>query len=114
MRLRLLKRRLDEPNEVALRPSAGDGLDRLSALEDRQRWHRHNPVRASGLRVFVDVELDDADLVAHLHGDLFEKRLYLAAGRAPFGPKVDEHDMSDWSTSLTKLASVTALVVPTN
>src|SRR4051812_42821349 len=65
-----LKSRLDEVDQGALGLGAGDRVDRLTALEDGQRGHRHHPVGAGGLGVLVDVDADDLDLVAHLLGDL--------------------------------------------
>src|SRR5690606_14390993 len=50
--------------EQALRLGAHDLLDDLAALEDVHRRDLHDPVLPGGLRLLVDVELDDADLVA--------------------------------------------------
>jgi hypothetical protein len=41
--------------------------------------------------VLIDIELDDLDLAVELLGDLLERRRYLPAGAAPFGPEVDHH-----------------------
>src|SRR3954468_12056961 len=86
--------RSDEVGEVvedrALRLGADDALDRLAALEDRHGRDRHDLVVAGDLRVLVDVELGDGQLVAVLGGDLLEHRGDHLAGPAPLGPEVDE------------------------
>src|SRR2546423_12548885 len=82
--------RLDELDQVTLWPRAGDRLDRLAALEDGQGGYRQDAVVARGVRVGVDVQLDDLRLVAHFPGDLLEDRGHPQAGPAPFGPEVDQ------------------------
>src|SRR5262249_52386226 len=63
----------------------------LAVLEQHQRRDRHNAVLGGCIRVLVDVELDDLDLVAELTSDLFKRRRDHAAGTTPFRPKVYDH-----------------------
>src|SRR5438128_2254148 len=56
----------------ALGLGADDALDRLAALEDRHGRDRHDLVVAGDLRVLVDVQLGDRQLLAVLGRDLLQ------------------------------------------
>src|SRR5690606_2200880 len=79
--------------ERGLRLGAHDLLDDLTVLVDVHRRDLHDAVLLRHLRVLVDVELDDVDLVAVLLGDLLEDRRDHAARAAPLGPEVHEHGL---------------------
>src|ERR1700712_3382528 len=68
---------------------ADDRLHDLAAEVDVHRRDAGDAVLHRGLRVLVDVELEDGELVAVLDGELFENRCDLAARTAPLGPEVD-------------------------
>src|SRR6266704_6259496 len=65
--------------------------DHLALAEHRQRRHGHDVVGADGLRVVVGVELDEAQPVAVLGGEVVEDRVQLVAGAAPLRTEVDKH-----------------------
>src|SRR5262249_35195339 len=60
-------------------------------LEDHQRRDRLDAVLGRGLRILIDVELDDLHLAVERARDLLEGRRDHPAGAAPFGPEV-HHD----------------------
>jgi hypothetical protein len=60
-------------------------------LEDGQGRNRHHAIGHGGLRVLLDVDLDDLDLVAQFSRDLGQQRVDLFAGHAPLGPEIDEY-----------------------
>jgi len=63
----------------------------LAVLEQHQRWDRHDAVFGGRVRILVDVELDDLDLVTELTRDLFKRRRDHSAGAAPFRPEIHDH-----------------------
>src|SRR4051794_26680046 len=77
--------------EGGLRLRADDGLDDLSAAVHLHRRDRGDAVLHRRLRVVVDVQLDDRDLLRVLGRDRVENRSDRATGAAPFRPEVD-HD----------------------
>src|SRR5690606_19603212 len=70
--------------------AADDRLGELAAAVDVERRDRDEAVAARDVRVGVDVDLDDLELVAVLRGDLVDDGRHLQAGLAPAGPEVDE------------------------
>src|SRR5665213_2179229 len=76
--------------QLLLRRGADLARGDLAVLEQHQSRDRHDAVFGRGVRVLVDVQLDDLDLVAELAGDLFQSRRDHAARPAPFRPEV--HD----------------------
>ncbi len=84
------QRRLQLRLELLLGVGADDRLDGLAGLEQDHRGDREHLEARGGLRVLVDVELDDSQLRA-LGGDLLEDRRDDAARTAPRRPEVDEH-----------------------
>ena len=92
---RLLREALSEHlRELGLEPLARAGahepLHLAAVAEEDERRHREHAVLGRGALVGVDVELDDAEVVA-LGGQLGEHRLHHAARRAPGRGEVDEH-----------------------
>src|SRR3954470_19449559 len=77
--------------QLLLRRGADLARGHLAALEDHQGRDRHHAIFRRRLRAFVDVQLDDLDLVAHRAGDFVQRRRDHAAGAAPFRPEID-HD----------------------
>src|SRR4029079_3332290 len=65
--------------------------DRLSALEQQHGRDPAHAVAARYVRILVDVELGDGDLVAEVVGNVLERRSDHPARPAPFGPEVDEN-----------------------
>src|ERR1044072_3338147 len=86
-----LQRALDHLADLTLRLSADDRLHLLAALENGDRRNRHHSVITRGVRVLVDVELHDLDLVAQLAGDLVQYGRNLAARPAPLRPEIDDY-----------------------
>ena len=84
-------RAADPLMQLLLRRRADLARGDLAVLEQQQRRDRHDAVFGGGVRVLVDIELDDLDLVAELAGDLFQRRRDHAAGAAPFRPEI-HHD----------------------
>src|SRR5262245_10213248 len=84
-------RRGDPLLELLLRRGADLARGQLAALEDHQRRDRLNAVLGGGVRVLVDVELDDLHLAIERSRDLLEGGGDHPAGAAPFGPEV-HHD----------------------
>src|SRR3954452_495299 len=83
------ERRLELGLEALLRVGADDLLGDLAVAEEDHRRDREDLVLRGGLLVLVDVELDDAQVLA-LARDLLEDRADHAAGAAPGRPEVDE------------------------
>ena len=77
--------------ELLLRRGADLARGHLAVLEDHQRRDRHDAVFRGGVRAFVDIELDDLDLVAERAGNLVQRRRDHAAGAAPFRPEIDDN-----------------------
>src|SRR5262245_2779756 len=84
-------RRGDPLLELLLRRGADLARGQLAALEDHQRRDRLDAVLGGGVRVLVDVELDDLHLAVERSRDLLEGGGDHPAGAAPFGPEV-HHD----------------------
>src|SRR5262249_4143805 len=63
----------------------------LAVLDQHQRRDLQDAVPGGSIRILVNVELDDLDLVAELARDLFKRRRDHAAGATPFGPKIHDH-----------------------
>ncbi len=84
-------RRRDPLLELLLRRGADLARGHVAVLEDHQRRDRLDVVLRRGLRILVDVELDDLDLLAERSGDLLQRRRDHPAGAAPFRPEVDNH-----------------------
>ena len=72
---------------------ADDGLDDFTVLEDLHRGDGGDLVQSCGLRVLVNVELDDVDFVAILEQNLVENGANGAAGATPFCPEVNEYGL---------------------
>src|SRR5262249_9044719 len=85
---RAFPRRGDPLFQLLLRRRANLARGHLAVLENHQRRDRLDAVLGRGLRVLIDVELDDLDLAVERARDLFERRRDHAAGTAPFGPKI--------------------------
>src|SRR3954447_4183063 len=85
----LRKRRLELRLQPCLRKGAHYLLGDLTVLEQDQGRDRHDSVLGSGLRVLVDVELHDGEVVALLV-ELLQMRSDDAAGSAPRPPEVDQ------------------------
>ena len=77
--------------QLLLRCGADLPRGHLAVLEDHQRRDRHDAVLRGGLRILVDVELQDLDLVAERARDFLERRRDHPARTAPFGPEI-HHD----------------------
>src|SRR6266511_3426673 len=77
--------------ELTLALGAHEALHGLTGVEHHQGRDAHDVVTHRRLRVVVDVELRDAQLVLVLGRDLLERRCDHLAGTAPLGPEVDEH-----------------------
>src|SRR6185312_5641833 len=90
--LRGAELRLELALEALLRVGADDLLGHLAVLEEDHRRDREDLVVGGRLLVGVDVELDDAQVVA-LGGDLLEHWGDDAARTAPSRPEVDEHGL---------------------
>ena len=63
----------------------------LAVLEQHERWDALDLVASGELRVPVDIDLDDLNLVAHFSFQLFQDRLQHFAGTTPLGREIDEH-----------------------
>src|SRR5687767_12204355 len=86
----LRERRLELCFEAALRPRTDDALRLRAILEEDQRRDRKHVELRRRLLVVVDVQRDDADIVA-LVRHLLENRVDHSARTAPRRPEVDEH-----------------------
>ena len=75
--------------------SAHDALDNLSALEDLHRGYSKNVVFDGEVWEFVNVELDDVDLVGVCLGDGVENGGHRAARTTPGCPEVDNHGLAE-------------------
>src|SRR3954464_3719908 len=76
--------------DALLGHGALDALGLLAVAEEDHRRDRQDLVLGGGLLVVVDVELDDAQVVAGA-GDLLERGSDDAARTAPGSPEVDQH-----------------------
>src|SRR6478735_5241403 len=89
--------KIDATFRVRKRPArrlgADDGLDDLATLVHLHRGDGGDLVLRSGLRVLVDIELDDLDLVGVLGGDLVEDRADGATRTAPLSPEVHQNGL---------------------
>src|SRR5262249_21163908 len=86
--------RLDPFDQLALGQRADLGGGDLAALEEHQGRYALDAVFLGRLRIVVDVELRDGDLLGHVRADLLQGRGDLLARAAPFGPEIDEHGLA--------------------
>src|SRR5579884_731088 len=91
--------RLRSNVEIALQPlldlaaRGGANLlgDWLSTLEQEHRRDSADAVAARDVRILVDIELGDSDLVAKIVGDFLKRRGDHSARAAPFRPEVHQN-----------------------
>ncbi len=82
--------RIDLLDENLFRGRADDLLTDRPALEEKEGGNAVDAVLLGQLRLLIDVDFDDLDLVGQFTGDFIKKRGDHLARTTPFGPKVDD------------------------
>jgi hypothetical protein len=72
---------------------AHEAIDRTTAGKGEDGRNGLDAELTGNLRIFVDVDLDEANRTGLLIDDLFERRGQLAARAAPGGPEVNQHGL---------------------
>jgi len=83
--------RLDPLLELTLRRCADFRGGRLAVLEKDHGRDTTHPIAGRRIRIFIDIDLRDRDLLAEFFGNFLERRANHAARTAPFRPEIDEH-----------------------
>ena len=71
--------------------ATGDSVVESYVAIAKQEAQAAAKASGGGIGRFVNVHFDDFDLVAHGFADFFQNRTELAAGAAPFRPKINQN-----------------------